>query len=118
MAEPIDVPFAWDVALGGPVEEPCVIWGPDPPGEQAVWGTVSLGLCEQQEISDVTQRYLLGGGSDAAFCCQCCSNLFVYLSYTPGLVGLLTACSDSSRFGVHTVLAAMFHHTGLRCFEL
>jgi len=41
-----------------------------------------------------------------------------YLSYTPGLVGLLTACSDSSRFGVHTVLAAMFHHTGLRCFEL
>ena len=51
--------------------------GPDPPGEQAVWGAVSLGLCEQQEISDVTQRYSLGAGSDAAFCCQYCSNLFV-----------------------------------------
>jgi len=34
MAEPIDMPFAWDVALGGPVEEPSVIWGPDPQGSR------------------------------------------------------------------------------------
>jgi len=54
-----------------------VLWlgeGPDPSRWTASWGHLPV-HCEVQGISGVShQSYSLGGSSNAAFHCECCSN--------------------------------------------
>ena len=51
----------------------------DPPGKGAVLGDVSWLIVKYRDpaCDQYSQLYLVGGSSDAAFCCQYCSNLLV-----------------------------------------
>ena len=75
-AKPVEMLFGmW--ACVGPRNH---VLGPDPPRERGNLGHLSA-YCEVYGMSRMSQRYLVGDSSNAAFYGQYCWNLFYYVAY-------------------------------------